>query len=180
MPRRRCQARCLHCRRWLALVAETRAHRVTQPSAMDPAWLLQRINLAGGRPGGHHRQPDRPGIFGRIGPNLRIRRARPGQLAVRRFSPELRRSAGRCSPRSGTRAQRFVLHAAAHRQVVVDRTQRRRQAGRVLAVPNGLAISDSSAAEYGSIYVSHSAGRTAYLRIGSVVEPRHLRRRSTA
>jgi hypothetical protein len=124
----------------------------TQPSTSDPSWLLQKIPLQAGRAQGVSVDLTAPGIFGRVELNLEdpSSQALGSSPSIYFPNPTISRlmrpldpnaiNASYCTPLLG-------------RQVVVDSTS----AGGKLVVSslfqNGLAVSDSSAPDYGSIYV---------------------------
>lgn len=139
----------------------------TTPTS-DPAWLLQKIPLVGGRAPGIRTDLTAPGIFGRIELNLEdpVSQALGSSPSIYYPNPTITRvmqpldpnalNASYCTPLLG-------------RQVVIDRTS---GAGKLVVsslFQNGLAISDSSAPDYGSIYVFTFSRPDSYLRIGSVI-----------
>lgn len=140
----------------------------TQPSTSDPAWLLQKVPLVAGRAQGISVDLTAPGIFGRVELNLEdpASQALGSSPSIYFPNPTISRimrpldpnalNASYCTPLLG-------------RQVVVDSTS----AGGKLVVSslfqNGLAVSDSSAPDYGSIYVFTFSQPSSYLRIGSVI-----------
>jgi hypothetical protein len=140
----------------------------TQPTASDPVWLLQRIPLTAGRAQGISVDLTAPGIFGRVEVNLEdpVSQALGSSPSIYFPNPTISRLMRPLDPNAANASYCTPLLG---RQVVVDGTS----AGGKLVVSslfqNGLAVSDSSAPDYGSIYVFTFSQPSSYLRIGSVI-----------
>ena len=140
----------------------------TQPTTTDPAWLLQKIPLTAGRAQGVSVDMTAPGIFGRVELNLEdpVSQALGSSPSIYFPNPTISRLMRPIDPNAANASYCTPLLG---RQVVVDNTS----AGGKLVVSslfqNGLAVSDSSAPDYGSIYVFTFSQPSSYLRIGSVI-----------
>ena len=140
----------------------------TTPDSGDPAWLLQKISLTAGRAQGTIADLTASGIFGRIELNLEdpVSQALGSSPAIYFPNPTISRLMRPVDPNAANASYCTPLLS---RQVVIDSTIGNGKLVVSSLFQNGLAVSDSSAPDYGSMYVFTFSQPSSYLRIGSVV-----------
>ena len=138
------------------------------PPGGDPIWLLQRFPLTAGRASNVAVDLSSPVIFGRIELNLEdpLSQALGSSPSLYFPNPTISRLV---TPLDPTAANASYCSPFLSRQVVIDHAS---GSGKLVVsslFQTGIGVSDSSAPEYGSLYVFTFSQPSSALRLGTVI-----------